>query len=89
MDTKITEQDFLEYTIKAIVAHPEDVKLDRKVDEMGVLLTVDVHKEDIARIIGRKGQIANALRLILRAVAYNNNVRATLKINEPTPTLVT
>ena len=74
---------FLDTAIKAIVTHPEDVSITREISEMGVLLTVDVNKEDIARIIGREGKIANALRLILRAVAYNNNVRATLKISEP------
>jgi len=84
MSTQITEQDFLEYAIKAIVANPDDVTINRSVDELGVLLAVDVNKEDISRIIGKNGQIANALRLLLRAVAYNNNVRVTLKINEPT-----
>ena len=83
---KITEQEFIEFILKSIVAHPTDIKVDRTTDEMGVLLTVDANKEDIARIIGKQGQIINAIRLILRTVAYNNNVRATLKINEPTNT---
>ena len=44
-DTKDVE--FLEYIVKALVDHPEDVKTERKVDEMGVLLSVRVHPEDM------------------------------------------
>lgn len=83
---KITEQEFIEFILNSIVAYPADIKVNRTTDEMGVLLTVDANKEDIARIIGKQGQIINAIRLILRTVAYKNNVRATLKINEPTTT---
>jgi len=51
------DQDFLEFVVKSIVAHPEDVKLDRKVDEMGVLLTVDVHKEILLELLVEKDKL--------------------------------
>jgi predicted RNA-binding protein YlqC (UPF0109 family) len=56
------DQEFLEYVVKALVDHPNDVKLDRKVDEMGVLLTLSVNGEDMGKIIGRQGNTAKAMR---------------------------
>lgn len=80
---KHKEQEFLEYVIKAIVSDPEAVVIKRTVDEMGVLFTLDVAQVDVPRIIGREGQIANALRLLLRTVGYSLKIRANLKINAP------
>lgn len=77
------DQDFLAYVVKALVDHPEEVKLNRKVDEMGVLLSLDVHPEDMGKIIGRQGNTAKAIRTLLRVVGMKNNARVNLKINEP------
>ncbi len=77
------DQEFLEYVVKSIVSNQDEVKIVRTVDEMGVLFTLDVAKEDVAKVIGRQGQIANAIRLLLRAVGYTQKVRANLKINAP------
>lgn len=73
----------LEFIIKSIVAFPEDVKVARKVDEMGVLLSVDCAPEDMGKIIGREGNTAKAIRTILRVVGMKNNARINIKINEP------
>lgn len=77
------DQVFLEYVIKALVDNPDAVKIDRKVDEMGVLLTLDVAPEDMGKIIGRSGNTAKAIRTLLRVVGMKNNARVNLKINEP------
>lgn len=77
------DQEFLEHAVKALVDHPEDVKVDRVVDEMGVLLTLDVHPEDMGKIIGRSGNTAKAIRTLLRVVGMKHNARVNLKINEP------
>ena len=77
------DQEFLEYVIKALVDNPDQVKVSRTVDEMGVLLTLDVHAEDMGKIIGRDGATAKALRTLLRVVGMKNNARVNLKINEP------
>lgn len=77
------DQQFLEFAVKALVDHPEDVKVNRTVDEMGVLLTLDVHAEDMGKIIGRSGNTAKAIRTLLRVVGMKNNSRVNLKINEP------
>jgi predicted RNA-binding protein YlqC (UPF0109 family) len=77
------DQEFLENVIKALVDHPEDVKINRTVDEMGVLLTLDVHPDDMGKTIGRSGNTAKAIRTLLRVVGMKNNARVNLKINEP------
>src|SRR5579872_2350659 len=74
---------FLDFVVKALVEHPEDVKITRTVDEMGVLMTLDVNKDDMGKIIGREGNTAKAIRTLLRVVGMKNNARVNLKINEP------
>jgi len=80
---KNIDQEFLEYVIKALVDHPNEVKVDRTVDEMGVLLTLNINSEDMGYVIGRKGQNASAVRTLLRIVGARNNSRVNMKINEP------
>jgi predicted RNA-binding protein YlqC (UPF0109 family) len=77
------DRAFLEFVVKGLVDHPDEVKVDRTVDEMGVLLTLDVHAEDMGKIIGRSGNTAKAIRTLLRVVGMKNNSRVNLKINEP------
>ena len=77
------DQKVLEFVVKSIVNHPEAVSVDRKVDEMGVLLSLRVDPEDMAQIIGRQGAMAKALRTILRVVGAKNKARVNLKIEEP------
>jgi len=77
------DQDFLEYVVKALVDNPDAVKSDRKVDEMGVLITLKVDPADMGKIIGRDGQTAKAIRSLLRVVGIKNNARVNLKIEEP------
>ncbi len=74
---------FLEFIVKALVEHPDDVKITRTVDEMGVLMTLDVHPDDMGKVIGRSGNTAKAIRILLRVVGMKNNARVNLKINEP------
>lgn len=80
-DTK--DKDFLEFIIKNLVDHPDDVKIDRKVDEMGVLLSLTVNSEDMGQIIGRQGATARAIRNLVRIVGLKNHARVNLKIEEP------
>ena len=77
------DQIFLEYVVKALVDNPNDVKVVRTVDEMGVLLTLTVHRDDMGKIIGRSGATAKAIRTILRVVGMKNEARVNLKIEEP------
>ena len=77
------DTQFLDYVIKALVENPDAVKINRTVDEMGVLLTLSVSPDDMGKIIGRDGNIAKALRTLLRVVGMKHNARVNLKINEP------
>jgi hypothetical protein len=77
------DKEFTEYVIKAIVENPDDVKVERKIDERGVLLELTVNPEDMGKIIGREGRTAKALRTLLRVLGAKNNARVNLKIVEP------
>ncbi len=77
------DKAFLEYIVKALVDNPDDVKIDRTVDEMGVLITMTVNGADMGKIIGRQGNTAKAIRTLLRVIGMKNNARVNLKINEP------
>lgn len=77
------DQEFLEFVVKGLVEHPEEVKIGRTVDEMGVLLTLDLHPDDMGKVIGRSGNTAKAIRTLLRVVGMKHNARVNLKINEP------
>jgi predicted RNA-binding protein YlqC (UPF0109 family) len=77
------DQEFLEMVVKSLVDNPNDVKIKRTVDEMGVLMNLDVNPADMGKIIGREGNTAKAIRTLLRVVGMKNNARVNLKINEP------
>ena len=77
------DQEFLEYLVKSIVDHPDEVNVERKVDEMGVLLTLKVNPQDMGQVVGRQGSTAMAIRTLLRIVGVKNNARINLKIEEP------
>lgn len=83
MAGKTADQDFVEFLVKAIVNNPDDVKIERKVDEMGVLLILRVNPEDMGTLIGRAGSTAKAIRTLTRIVGIKNSARVNLKIEEP------
>ncbi len=74
---------FLENLIKALVDNPDDVKVERKVDEMGVLLSLKVNAEDMGQVIGKEGSVARAIRTLIRIMGLKNHARVNLKIEEP------
>jgi len=77
------DKEFIEYVVKAIVSHPDKVKVERTIDERGVLLTLDIDPADMGYVIGRQGQTARSIRTLLKIVGAKNNARVNLKINEP------
>lgn len=74
------DQQFIEYIVKSVVGHPDDVVVDRVIDEKGVLLTLTVNPEDLGRVIGKRGVTAQSLRTLLRALGTKNDARYNLKI---------
>ncbi len=77
------DQEFVEYIVRGIVNHPEDVTTERIVDERGVLITLHINQEDMGYVIGRQGQTARSIRTLLKIVGAKNNARVNLKIYEP------
>ena len=77
------DAQFLDFVVKSLVDNPSAVVIGRTVDEMGVLLTLDVHADDMGKIIGRSGNTAKAIRTLLRVVGMKHDARVNLKINEP------
>lgn len=77
------DQEFIEYVVKSIVNHPDDVSSERTIDERGVLITLHINQEDMGYVIGRQGQTARALRILLKIVGAKDNARVNLKIYEP------
>lgn len=76
-------QELLEYIVKSLVDNPNDVQLNRKVDEMGVLLSLKVHPQDMGQIVGRQGSTARAIRTLVRIAGLKAHARVNLKIEEP------
>jgi predicted RNA-binding protein YlqC (UPF0109 family) len=77
------DQAFLEYVVKGLVDNPESVVIKRTVDEMGVLLLLTVHPDDMGKIIGKAGNTAKSIRTLLRVVGMKTDARVNLKIEEP------
>ena len=77
------EKDFVTHIIKSIVVHPDEVIVTQTIDELGVLLSINVNVEDMARVIGRQGQTAKSIRQLLRIIGFKNNKRINMKIIDP------
>lgn len=75
--------EFLEYVVKSLVSHPDDVRVEATRDDMGILLTLDINAEDMGKVIGRIGNTAKAIRTLIRVVGMKHGARISLKILEP------
>jgi len=74
------DQQFVEYIVKSLVSKPNQVEIERRIDEKGVLLELTVDSEDLGRVIGKRGATAQSLRTLLRALGTKNDARYNLKI---------
>lgn len=83
MEEKHEDAQFVEFVVKSIVDNPNDVKVERTVDDMGVLCTLHVNPQDLGQVIGRQGQTAKSIRTLLRVVGAKNHARVNMKIYEP------
>jgi predicted RNA-binding protein YlqC (UPF0109 family) len=76
-----TDEQFVLYVVKSMVSYPDDVKIRRSVDELGVLLELEVHRDDVGKVIGKGGQTIKSLRVLLRVVgAKDNGNRVNLRL---------
>jgi len=76
------DQEFLQKVLENLVKNPKEVKVERTVNELGVLLTVHVNKEDVGTVIGKNGQTISALRHLTRAVGRRHQALVSIKLAE-------
>src|SRR5215471_10395392 len=74
------DQQFVEFVVKSLVSKPDAVRVERRIDEKGVLLELTVDPEDLGRVIGKRGGTAQSIRTLLRALGTKNDARYNLKI---------
>lgn len=80
---QLTDQEFVEMVVKAIVENPDDVKTERTVDDKGVLISLMLNPEDMGKVIGKGGRTVNSIRKLLHVFGAKTNERVNLKIFEP------
>lgn len=73
-------KDLLEYLAKSLVDNPDDVKVEVIEGERSVILQLKVHPDDIGKVIGKQGRIAQALRTLVKAAATKQGKNAIVEI---------
>ncbi|HSL28913.1 MAG TPA: KH domain-containing protein [Anaerolineales bacterium] len=76
-------KDLIEYIAKSLVEHPEDVQVRQSGGGSRVRIELSVSKEDMGRVIGKGGKVANSIRTLLRVAAEREGKQATLDVVEP------
>jgi len=76
------DAEFLDFVVKGLVDHPESVKINRTVDEMGVLLSLDCHPDDMGKIIGKGGKVIRAIRTVMKIPAIKQEKRIYITLAE-------
>lgn len=75
--------DFLRFVLESLVDDREELIIEGRTDELGILLTVRVSERDMGKLIGKGGQTVKALRTLIRVIGGNANQRINIKILEP------
>ena len=76
-------KDLIEFIAKTLVDHPEQVEVRESQNGDRVRLELSVAKDDIGRVIGKNGRVANSIRMLLRVAAEREGKQATLDVLEP------
>jgi uncharacterized protein len=82
-ENKSIDTSTLEAILKHLVTEPDKVKINRVVDEQGVLLSVVVDSSDMGIVIGRGGIMANSIKTIMRALGKANKMNVRVEFLEP------
>jgi len=73
-------EDLLEYLARALVDNPDDVHVEVIEGERSAILQLKVHPDDVGKVIGKQGRIANALRTLVKAAAAKEGKNAIVEI---------
>ena len=76
-------KDLIEYIAKSLVDHPDDVQVRESGGGSRVRIELSVSKDDMGRVIGKGGKVANSIRTLLRVAAERKGKQATLDVVEP------
>lgn len=76
-------KDLIEFIAKSLVEHPEDVQVRQSGGGSRVRIELSVSKDDMGRVIGKGGKVANSIRTLLRVAAEREGKQATLDVVEP------
>lgn len=78
----MNDTEYIASIITPLVQYPDSFKVDKKIDEKGILLTVSVDPSDMGKVIGRLGVTANSIRILMRQFGITNNLHISLKIDD-------
>jgi predicted RNA-binding protein YlqC (UPF0109 family) len=73
-------KELIEYIARSLVDDPMEVRVQERETEREVRFELTVAEEDMGRVIGRNGRVANAMRTLLRVAAIRKGVRSSLDI---------
>ncbi len=73
-------KELVEIIAKALVDHPEDVRVGEMEEEQSIKYELSVHPDDIGKVIGRQGRIAKALRTVVSSAAVKTSKRVYVEI---------
>jgi len=76
-------KDLIEYIAKSLVEHPDEVQVRETGGGSRVRIELSVSKDDMGRVIGKGGKVANSIRTLLRVAAEREGKQATLDVIEP------
>lgn len=76
-------KELIEFIAKSLVDHPEEVTVKQSGGGNRVRLELSVAKDDMGRVIGKGGKVANSIRALLRVAAEREGKQATLDVTEP------
>ena len=76
-------KDLIEYIANSLVDHPEEVQVKQSGGGSRVRIELSVAKDDMGRVIGKGGKVANSIRTLLRVAAEREGKQATLDVVEP------
>jgi len=75
--------EFIQSVLQMLVEDKDELVVDARVDELGVLITVKVSDKDMGKLIGKNGQTIKSIRTLLRSIGGMSNQRVNLKVVEP------
>jgi hypothetical protein len=76
-------KDLIEFIAKSLVDHPEEVQVRQSGGGSRIRIELNVTKDDMGRVIGKSGKVANSIRTLLRVAAEREGKQATLDVMEP------